>query len=450
MFMKLKKLIIILLFVLIFLTEYSFSLSLLPSEFIYIECTPNLTYIPQVFNISTHGVYSKYIRDTNLQIYGNNETVELRIFSSPKLFFERYPELIDKISKICLENITPAIYYIKNSNFESCYISTKKPLGDKIGEVYIRCKNYSESTYASMHKQSSTPSIPEPITSTLYKIFYFVFIFSLATTIILFKKFKDREKILKLSLAILLFSFFTLISREEHKIGFPIVFFKEFYCGPMFSLSNFNEYSVYGFYCGTPWYLSIIFLAIDILFFYGIVYLLEKLYLRIREKLSKSKYFKLAIFPLIGILFLFIISLKFCGEFIRYPCKANILLIHNLLVVYLMWIIVITSKWLGDRHKNHKWLVYSVSVYCIWLLVYYISIINKNLEIKNLIHITGYLLLLLNPIFHLNFILEQYIFKTQSLNIFLIRNPLLFFLSVFTSFILLGFVIHKIKQLLRK
>ena len=440
--MKFRKLIMVSLFAFIFLIEYSFGLSPLLPESIYIECTPNLTYISQAFNISTDEIYSKYvyIEDVNLRICGNNETVYLRIFSSPKLFFERYPEWVNKISKICLENITPVINYIKNSTFEWCDISTKKTLENKIGEAYIECSS----------PPRSTGSIPKPITPSLYKIFYFVFIFSLATTIVLFKKFRDREKLLRLSTAILLFLFFTLISGEECKIGFPIVFFEEFYCGPMVSLNNFGGYSIYGSYCGTPWYFSILFVAINILFFYGVVYLLEKLYLRTREKLSKSKYFKLVIFPLIGILFLSVITLKFCGDFIRYPCKANIPFIHNLLVIYLIWVVVVVSKYLGDRYKNHKWLIYSAFAYCIWLLVYYIGIINKSLEIENLILITGYLLLLINPLSHLDFMLKQYIFKIQSSNPFLMSNPLLFFLSVFTSFILLGFVIHKIKQLLRR
>lgn len=438
--MKFKKHIVASLFAFIFLIGIVFGLSVHPLP-TFIVCTPNLTYISETFNISTNGFYSKYIRDVNLRIYGNNETVKIRIFSSPALFFERYPEWIDKISKICLENITSAINYIKDSDFVWCDISTKKTVGNKIGEAYINC----ETTQQPIHPP--IPSIPEPITSKLYKIFYFVFIISLAVTIVLFKKFRNRKRILRLSLAILLFSMFTLIYEEEIKIGFPIVFFKEIYCLPLFSLHYFD-----GFVCGIPWYLSALFVAINILFFYGIVYLLEKLYLRIREKLPKSKYFKLAIFPLIGILFLSVIYLKFCGDFIRYPCEVNAYLIHNFLVIYFMWVIVVISKYLGDMYKNYKWVIFSASAYCIWLLVYYIQLINKNLnlDLVNLIVITGYLLLIINPLFHLDYILERYIFKTQSLNLFLMNNPLLFFLSVFTSFILLGFIIHKIKQLLRK
>ena len=372
-----------------------------------------MTYISENFNVTKTGYYNKFLF---LQIDENNETLRTN-------YLLRFPhishEVAEVLSKICLENITPAINYINSKPFTYSKISKYNISSIKIGDMYVIVE-------PKQKPRSSGEEKSESLILKLHRFFIFVFIISLATTIVLFKKFRNRKRLLRLSLAILLFSIFNLISKYCGGIGFPIEFYYEI--SALNCLAS-ND----GIPCGVTifrpqLYFSIIVLFLDIFFFYALVYFIEKVWFGIKKTWMKI----LTIAPLIYILFIFSNSCPRLSFYILGFWEKL------LIIVYITWLIILLCKYYLSR-KIKPWLIYSV-IFTWSLLSIYILLGEK---IKFLIFLI-LPFLFINPLFYLFIYLFPYGVNAPGLELVIL------ILILFTSSIMICFAIHKIKQLLRK
>ena len=248
----------------------------------------------------------------------------------------------------------------------------------------------------------------------LFVIFCILLITSFTATIISFKKFRNHKRILRLSITVLLFSTFSLISIliSGFSIGYPLPICRI----PPTTLAS-DGMNIKFIPCDTPLIFSLIFFILDILFFYVMVYLVEKAWFKIKNKL-------IAIITIIPPFFFLI----YHSIYFYIP-----IYLFYILYIYSIWLIVLPFLIYGIRAC--RWLIYSI-------VIGIIAFISDLLLLPTPPLFFGQTFLFhINPLFYLSKEITTYT---------LIETIFVYLTLYITSVVIIGFIIHELIQFVRK
>ena len=393
------------------------SVSVDPTKII-VKCTPNTTSLLEEFNAS--GQYT--LRFRSVVISGNESEVTVRGY-----YFSAAGTVINVSRQVCLagsEDFSQLRNFVSDCPFNA---SGQR----KFGNLSVWCAGFPYERPFNIimpHKKVAPSSYFNTILTSLWAS---VILSAVLLPIVVFRF--RRPGSARILASVLFFSVVSLATQIDSTVGFPLTFYYEGYCGPLYSYAQAGGWPGGSEeWCGTPPEVAIVFAVIDLLFFYLLVLLMERFYSRFKKLPGRVKPLLISLF-LVPLLF----SYRLCGDVLRYPCDIEpnygSLTQFFLILFLILWIWgVVACRKLPEnsRIRKYAWIVYPSLLY-IWIILFY--------EYSRFFPV----LLLFFPLFGVFSVLRT-VLHTYTLIL-----AIIFLFLYWAYLVLLGFLVSKFPKLLR-